>query len=157
MTAGPGFPLAALAAGPAEYKGSGVNHEGESFVGRLRVQPLLAGQGVLLHYEARIDGGEVVHAESTLMALDMHGILTLWPVMSELPGVLPHKAVLQREKACRFASGPRDDDAVFREEISIVLGEDGALTYAHAWGMPGGRFEDRSSCTLWPVDARHRH
>ena len=145
--------LAALAVGPKEYKGVGVYHEGESFVGTLRVQPLVSGQGVLLHYEARVGEDEVVHAESTLVAPDMSGTLTLWPVMSELPGVLPHKAILQGENRAVFASGPKEDESAFREEISIALGEDGSLTYAHAWGMPGGEFEDRSSCRLWPSDA----
>jgi len=145
--------LAALVAGPKEYRGSGVNHEGESFVGTLKVQPLVEGQGVLLHYEARVDRDEVVHTESTLMAPDMDGTLTLWPVMSELPGVLPHKAISQGEKMATFASGPKADEAVFREEISVSLGQDGSLTYSHAWGMPGGEFKERSSCKLWPSDA----
>jgi len=145
--------LAALVAGPKEYKGSGVNHEGESFVGTLKVQSLVEGQGVLLHYEARVDRDEVVHIESTLMAPDMEGTITLWPVMSELPGVLPHKAVLLGENNATFASGPKENATTFREEISVSLGQDGSLTYSHAWGMPGGEFKERSSCRLWPSDA----
>jgi hypothetical protein len=145
--------IAALAAGPTEYKGSGVNHEGENFAGTLCVQQLLGGMGVLLHYEAKVGDHEVVHQECTLLAEDMNGNPTLWPLMSELPGVLPHVAFAQSESECRFASGDRNDKSIFREEITISLGADGSVTYAHAWGLPGGEFEDRSSCRLWPSDA----
>lgn len=145
--------LAVLLAGPKEYRGSGVNHEGESFIGTLRLQRLLDGQGVLLHYEAKVSENEVVHAECTMLAPDMNGKLTLWPLMSELPGVLPHRVVFESEAEATFASGSRADTEEFREEISITVGEDGLLTYAHAWGLPGGEFKDRSSCQLWPSDA----
>jgi hypothetical protein len=145
--------LDVLLAGPKEYRGSGVNHEGEAFVGTLRVQTLLDGQGVLLHYEARVGEGDVVHAECAMLAPDMSGTLTLWPLMSELPGVLPHRAVSGSGREATFASGHRGDTGVFREEISITVGEDGLLTYSHAWGLPGGAFKDRSSCRLWPREA----
>ena len=144
--------LALLAAGPQAYRGRGVNHEGESFVGTLKLQPVVGGQGLILHYEAKVDGDEVVHTESTLWAPDMDGTATLWPVMSELPGVLPHKAIRQGETEATFASGPREDRTVFREEISISLVQDGSVTYTHAWGLPGGEFKDRSSCRMWPSD-----
>ncbi len=142
--------LEALAAGPSEYLGSGINHEAERFVGTLQVQRLLGGIAVLLHYEARLNSGEVVHAESALLAPDMSGTLSLWPVMSELPGVLPHRAIVQSKAAATFSSGSREDSSSFREEITISISDDGSLTYAHAWGMPGGEFAERSSCSLRP-------
>ena len=145
--------LAVLAAGPKEYVGSGVNHEGESFVGTLRVQCLLGGKGVLLHYEAKVGEHEIVHQECTLLAEDMSGRLMLWPLMSELPGVLPHRLVAQSQTELRFASGERSDTSIFREEITVTVSAEGAVMYAHAWGLPGGEFEDRSSCTLLPSDA----
>ena len=142
--------LEALASGPSEYVGSGINHDAERFVGTLQVQPLLGGIAVQLYYEAKLNTGEVVHAESTLLAPDMSGTLSLWPVMSELPGVLPHHAIAQSEAAATFSSGNREDSQNFREEITISISDDGSLTYAHAWGMPGGEFRERSSCTLRP-------
>ena len=142
--------LEALASGPSEYVGSGTNHDAERFVGTLKVQKLLGGIALMLHYEARFNSGEVVHAESTLLAPDMSGTLSLWPVMSELPGVLPHRAISQGDAAATFSSGSREDRSSFREEITISISADGSLKYAHAWGMPGGEFEDRSSCTLRP-------
>jgi len=142
--------LEALASGPSVYVGSGTNHDAERFAGSLEVQPLLGGIAVLLHYEAKLSSGEVVHAESTLLAPDMNGTLSLWPVMSELPGVLPHRAIVQSNAAATFSSGSRGDSSSFREEITISISDDGSLTYAHAWGMPGGEFAERSSCTLRP-------
>lgn len=145
--------LPVLAAGPKEYKGSGVNHEGETFVGAVRVQCLLDGKGVLLHYEVKVADHEVVSAECTLLAPDMNGTLMLWPLMFELPGVLSHRAIAQSKTEDKFASENRDDKNEFREEITILVSADGSLTYAHARGLPGGQFEDRSSCRLWPSDA----
>jgi hypothetical protein len=142
--------LQTLNSGPVEYVGSGVNHEGEHFVGTLRIQRLLEGAAVMLHYEAMLENNEVAHAECTLLAPDMNGTLTLWPVMSELPGVLPHRAVAESDSQVTFASGSRENREVFREEITITCHPDGALTYSHAWGLPGGTFEDRSSCSLRP-------
>jgi hypothetical protein len=142
--------LSALISGAAEYVGTGINHEGEHFVGTLRVQKLLGGAAVLLHYEAKLESSEIAHAECTLLAPDMSGRLTLWPVMSELPGVLPHTAIAQSTTSATFASGQRNDRAVFREEITITFAPGGELSYSHAWGLPGGEFEDRSSCSLRP-------
>jgi hypothetical protein len=145
--------ISALVSGSKNYAGIGLNHEGQEFIGSLVVQPLLDSLGVMLHYTATLSTGEQVHAECTLMAPDMNGELTLWPVMSELPGVLPHKATSVSRTEATFSSGDRDDLGQFREEIRIRLSPDGSLAYAHAWGMPGGKFEDRSSCSMFPSDA----
>lgn len=143
--------LQTLAAGPRRYSGRGVNHEGEDFTGTLAVEPLVGGRGVLLHYTARLDEGSEAHAESTLLAPGPDGRLVLWPVMSELDAVLPHTAVRAAGAGLVFATGPRDDESAFREEITIAPGPGGELTLAHAWGLPGGPFADRSSCRLLPV------
>lgn len=150
--------LHALASGPAHYRGQGINHEGEYFTGELRVQVLEAGRAVLLSYAASLDDGTVVHTESALLATAADGRQCLWPMMSELPGVIPHieepsKSVAGGQPRAVFATGPREDTAVFREEITLAFMDGGSLIYAHAWGLPGGGFEDRSSCTLLPSGA----
>lgn len=148
--------LSQLATGPTAFRGEGVNHENEPFVGTLSVLPLEEGRAVLLRYAATIAAGDVVHTESTLLGVGPDGALCLWPVMPELPEVLPHpqrNAESQPGHFIRvvFGSGPRDDLARFREEITLQLHEDGSLVYAHAWGLPGEPFADRSSCTLRPT------
>ena len=147
--------LGALASGPTAFRGEGVNHENESFIGELGVQALEGGRAVLLRYTATLLTGDVVHSESTLIGTGPDGKLCLWPVMSELPVILLHTEVMNKTESGKytmaiFGSGARDDSARFREEISIQVNSDGSLLYAHAWGLPGGNFEDRSSCSMAP-------
>lgn len=129
-----------------------MNHEGEPFTGRMQVTGLVSGKAAMLVYTATGAGGRHLHAESTLIGESPAGALCLWPVMEELPFVLPHPEVGRVStgdgERFIFASGPRDHADVFREEISIELKTDGTVVYAHAWGMPGGAFDDRSSCHL---------
>lgn len=148
--------LSALANGPSAFRGEGINHENERFTGALRVQVLEAGRALLLHYSATLENGEAAHTEVTLFAVGPEGKLTLWPVMSELPVVIPHIALETHEgpgKTLRtvFSSGARSDTSVFREEISIEAHADGTLVYEHAWGLPGGEFAERSSCRMVPT------
>lgn len=138
------------------FRGRGVNHEQEAFTGELQVEPLVGGAAVLLRYRATLDDGTPVHEECTLLAPGPDGRPCLWPVMSELPVVLPHPETGPAAGAAGgvsavFASGPRDETQAFREEITVALAADGSLTYAHAWGLPGGEFAARSSCRMAPV------
>ncbi len=148
--------LEILRSGPSLFLGVGTNHEGESFSGRLEIQPLVNATALMLHYTATRNDGKHLHQESTLLASAPDGVLCLWPVMEELPFVLPHRAINQTDKALAgddmlaivFASGPRDMTSVFREEITIAVKSSGELHIAHSWGMPGGGFAQRSHCTL---------
>ena len=150
--------LTALSSGPKAFHGKGVNEEKEAFVGELRVTTLEGGRAVLLSYVATLDNGTVVHTESSLLGTGPYGKLCLWPVMSEIPVVLPHPEVptevrAEAELKAVFGSGPRNEITSFREEIAIQVNPDRSLVYAHAWGLPGGAFEDRSSCHMVPRDA----
>lgn len=98
--------ITSLISGPGKYSGTGVNHEGEPFMGTMVVQQLLNDMGVMLHYEATVSGGHRVHAESTLIAPDMEGNLVLWPVMLELPGVLPPRQWRLPKVKAFFPVGP---------------------------------------------------
>jgi hypothetical protein len=150
--------LSVLVSGPTAFCGEGINHEKETFTGALAVQPLEGGRAVLLSYSATLKIGTVVHSESALLGSGTDGRLCLWPVMSELPVILPHTEVMTnaepgKYKLAVFGTGSRDDSATFREEISIQVNEDGSLVYSHAWGLPGGSFENRSSCSMVPSGA----
>ena len=149
--------LHALLTLPQRFSGSGLNHEGETFAGVLTLQPLVNANALMLHYTATVADGRRVHTEATLLGRNTDGKLCLWPVMEELPFVLPHAEISglpQRPDAfeARFASGPREALGEFREEITIVLGLGGSLTYAHSWGLPNGSFEERSSCEMLPSE-----
>jgi hypothetical protein len=150
--------LAMLASGAKSFHGEGVNEENERFLGELKVQSLEGGRAVLLSYKATLETGVTVHTESTLLGTGPNGKLCLWPVMSEIPVVLPHTELMNglnsgSRTAATFGSGPRDQSDSFREEITIEVNPDGSLVYSHAWGQPGGAFEDRSSCRMVPRDA----
>lgn len=157
--------IQALSRGPQQWRGLGRNHEDEEFTGRLELQPLVEERGLLLRYRAlRLPDGRLVHEEATLLARDGEGALCLWPVMGELPGIWCHRIVLPagrqdaapdtqgRWEVC-FATGPREARDGFREEIRLVLSPGGGLHYAHAWGLPGGDFADRSACTMRALPA----
>ena len=150
--------LRTLAFGPTSFRGEGVNEDSESFTGQLKVLVLEGGRAALLSYTATLSTGIVVHTESTLLGTSPNGKLCLWPVMSEIPVVLPHVEVMSKidtpnQVVTVFGSGPREVSTCFREEITIQVNSDGSLVYAHAWGLPGGTFEDRSSCRMVPSEA----
>ena len=145
----------ALPAQACVFSGPGVNHEGERFVGRLELQPLLNKGAYLIHYTATRDDGVHLHQEATLLGRNETGALCLWPVMEELPFILPHVEIgatssRSGEFVAIFSSGPREQTASFREEIRLEVWPDGRWVYAHAWGMPGESCEQRSSCALFP-------
>jgi hypothetical protein len=149
--------IAALLSRPLNFVGQGTNHEGEIFVGRLEIQSLVNGSSLLLQYTATRTDGKHLHKEATLLGTSHSNELCLWPVMEELPFVLPHPEVSNTRNddgtlVAVFASGPREATECFREEITIEARANGELRYAHSWGMPGGAFEARSSCLLSPAD-----
>ncbi len=149
--------LAALLAQANSFSGHGTNHEGEHFAGRLTMEPLVNASALMLHYTATRTDGKHLHKEATLLAVAADGALCLWPVMEELPFVLPHRAIdssldeEDRTLAVVFASGPRDMEHTFREEITIALKPGGELRMIHSWGLPGEVFAERSTCTLHAV------
>lgn len=150
--------IEALSSQPRAFEGRGRNHEGQIFVGRLEIEALVGGKALLLRYVAKGEQGEVFHTEATLLAVGQDGNLCLWAVMEELPFLLPHPQVSCTEEqagslAAVFASGSREDSEHFREEIAVELKANSELIYSHAWGMPGGSFEARSSCVLFPAVA----
>lgn len=142
---------------PQRFAGSGLNHAGERFAGALTLQPLVNQTALILHYTATLADGRRVHTEATLLGKNIEGKLCLWPVMEELPFVLPHAVISALPQGAgafevTFASGPREAMGEFREEITIALRPGGSLTYAHSWGLPNGIFEERSSCEMLPSE-----
>ena len=142
--------LATLASRAGAFRGHGVNHAGQPFVGTLQIAPVMAGRAVTLHYTATGLDGQALHEEFALLALADDQRLCLWPVMTELPFVMPHRASDAAVDCARavFATGPRDAMSSFREEILIECLADGGINYAHAWGMPDEEFANRSRCEL---------
>ncbi len=146
--------LAALLAQARNFSGHGTSHEGEHFAGRLVMALLVNASALMLHYTATRTDGKHLHREATLLAATPDGALCLWPVMEELPYVLPHRAIDSSHDdedgtlAVVFASGSRNMVNTFRAEITIAIKPGGELRLTHSWGMPGEAFAERSSCTM---------
>ena len=148
--------IAALLSHGHKFAGLGTNHVSESFLGRLELLPLMNNSALMLHYTATRIDGKHLHREATLLAQSHNSGPCLWPVMEELPFVLPHPLIGSTvlpdgEVTATFASGPREMTAHFREEITVELKPGGKLTYKHSRGMPGGTFEARSSAAMLPA------
>ena len=145
--------LTTLAARAGVFTGRGVNHKNEAFTARMTIAAVMAGRALNLHYVVTGIDGQHLHEEFTLLALAGDQRLCLWPVMDELPFIMPHLETGDANApgaALRgvFATGRRDAADQFREEIEIECLADGGLRFSHVWGLPGGAFEARSSCEL---------
>ena len=136
-----------------EWVGSGTNHSNEQFNGQLKLMPVVHGLGYNLLFEATGLDGSQYHQEFTLIAIDGTGLLKLWTLNSNVPGVLEHElrfdgAFEGSTRTLAFVHCEIEEDGMFREEIAIDLWPDGQLGYRYAWGMPGGDYGHRSGLRM---------
>ena len=140
---------------PANWSGVGVNHENEAFTARLTIEVLVGGKAAKLDYIATRNDGKHLHCESGLISMDQNGTICLWPVMEELPFLIPHRAADVRVDSdawsVTFATGEEGIAVSFQEEIVIFKDSAGNLGYEHRWGMPGRKFGPKSACTFTPL------
>lgn len=144
--------IAELVERAGTYRGEGINHDRQPFVGTLTLRAVAGVPGVALEFMARGEGGEVFHAEHTLIGPGEGGRPTLVTLGSNGGGllVLP----LRREEAeadtrtLVFGVGDPADRAAFRMEVAVDLHPDGALGYRYSWGLPDGDFAPRSGLRL---------
>lgn len=133
------------------YSGNGVNHEGEPFAGTFKLEPILAGRGFQIRYLATGRDGSLYHLEHSLITPDGNGELCLWNFNSNAPGMLPHRLEALRTEpsiGARFLYGDPAELNSFRERVTLTIDPDGSISYAYAWGLPGGEFSERSSLTM---------
>lgn len=135
-----------------EYEGQGINHEGQPFVGRLSLGPVVHDKGISLTFTATGRDGTVYHQEQSLIALNAAEKLCLWNLNTNVPGLLEH-SYRREEKpdgglSHVFGFGDPEAKNSFREEIGIDLWENGEISYRYLWGMPGGDFEPRSAVRM---------
>jgi hypothetical protein len=136
-----------------KYKGRGINHEGEAFVGEFELAQMPDLKGMNLRFKAVSESGEVFHKEETTIAQDPSGKATLWSLCSNHPGMLQLNFRRYETAAddCRtlvFGLGDLGSQHDYRQEVSIDLFRDGSLGYRFAWGFPGGEFSPRSGVRL---------
>lgn len=129
-----------------------MNHDGDPFCGRLDVGPAAGGAGAWLRFDASGDDGTLYHEEHTLIAPDARGALALWSLNSNtraLTALALRRGELRGgEPWVVFGLGDPANRSELREELSVGLHADGSITYAYAWGMPGGVFADRSGVRM---------
>jgi hypothetical protein len=133
------------------FAGVGINHEGEHFNGRLRLDPVAEGAGFLLAFEARsLDGRICFHTEHSLIARDNLGALVLWNLGSNLGFLAPHRlSSAEPGREYVFGYGDPTGDS-FAAEITLTLDRNG-IGYGFAWGRPGSPFGPKSSALMSPV------
>jgi hypothetical protein len=135
--------------------GAGINHEGQEFTGTLRATTVFNGAGASLHFKATGREGEVFHEEASLIGPDHEGKPSLFVLSTNHPFVMPHQLKHQARdldgERFVFSAGDMTNKAIFREEITLKIFQDGSVEYSYAWGMPGGEFAERSTAKMAPV------
>lgn len=148
---------AVLRAHTGRFEGTGINHEQQAFTGRLELAAVEHGDAVRLRYEATGDDGTVFHAEETRISRDGDE-LSLGTTSTNHEGLqrfaLRRAGPVEDGTALVFGFGARDDTTAYRSEITITVHEAGDVTYAHAWGLPGSVFDDRSAARMQGVNGR---
>jgi hypothetical protein len=140
------------------YLGEGINHEGQTFTGRLSLEPLLAGRGFQINFSATEKDGKLYHQEASTIAPAMTEKLTLWNFNTNTPGLVPHELRSASAKPSAISSlvfgfnSPQDDKA-FREEVALDIWDSNSISYTYSWGMPGGEFKERSGVRMTKTTA----
>ncbi|MBC7541828.1 MAG: hypothetical protein H7338_03775 [Candidatus Sericytochromatia bacterium] len=148
--------IAALATYQGQYRGEGVNHEAEPFIGEMNVQQVVNTKGISVRYTATGLNRTVYHEEHTVIGPGAKGTAVLWTLNSNAPSVLEHGLRFDGTDAdgmrqIVFGYGDPNDETRFRETITLELFSDGTLGYHYAWGMAGGTFRKRSGLMLIPL------
>jgi hypothetical protein len=133
------------------WRGRGINHENESFDGVLVAREVF-GTGVLLWFRASGTDGTVYHEEVGLLGSGVDGRLTLATANTNLNFVQRFDGEAGPSRVVAVHHGDQASEQGFRETLTLRLEDDGGLTVAFAWAMPGEGIRERSAVTLSRVD-----
>lgn len=128
------------------YEGQGINHDKESFTGKLTLTSILEGKGIEIEYTATGKDGTYFHIEKSIISYDFSGNVKMWNLNNNSPGM----AELEQrttDNGVIFGIGNINDGNTFREEIKIELNSS-SIGYHYSWGMPGGDFTYRSGLVM---------
>lgn len=141
-----------LSQSTGRYSGHGVNHEGQAFTSRFKLEAEMPGKMLSVAARASGEGGEVFHEEKSWIGRELSGALMLYVASNNHPAIAPHAfhRLEEREgaRAVVFRFGDPDVRESFREEITFSFHTDGSLSHHYAWGMPGGDFAPRSGSRM---------
>jgi hypothetical protein len=136
-----------------QYRGQGINHEGEPFIGSFSLGKLLDGRGFSVTFQAQStkDPSLIFHSETSTIAANQAGGLSLFNLNSNMPFLAEHSLVSNKEETDRiefiFRFGTLENTNSFREEIKLEIFKD-KIGYHYAWGVPGGEFAHRSGAVM---------
>jgi len=140
--------LQTLCARAGFYRGTGINHEGQTFTGSLVIRPAFG--GAALWFRAEGAGAELFHEEIVLIGGTFTGGLTMTSLNTNVPAAQHFVSETADAGGASFVTPDFDKPNMFRERVTLGFTKDG-ITYAFAWGMPGQPVEDRSSALLRPA------
>lgn len=126
------------------FSGTGINHAGESFTGRMTLSPVIGHCAVSLVFTALGDKDEVFHDERTLIGLDSAGGMVMVSASNNTGAVMTYHLHLREEERLVFQFGDIAMADTFREQRELIVHASGDVTYRFSWGMPGGEFQERS-------------
>ncbi len=154
--------LTRLAEASGNYRGEGINHAEEKFVGEFELRSKLDNLLIEIRFraaedESKPDSVGAFHQERTWITEDLlAGGIAMWTVSSNTPGVLQLKLIEDTSDgsyATRvvFRLGEPADTTRFREEISLSIRHDKSIEYVYSWGVPHEKFGVKSRVLLQPV------
>jgi len=132
------------------YRGEGINHENENFIGTFRLQEVLAGRGFQIFFEAVATNNPSIsfHAEHSTIAFNSQNGLSLFNLNTNIPFMAVHQLVEgPNPYELIFRFGDIGNQNSFREEVRLNLNGEN-VRYEYHWGLPGGEFAYRSGATM---------
>lgn len=138
-----------------EYRGEGLNHEGEKFQGAFSLNYHQVLKSFHIRFHATGISGEVFHSEESTIAPSLMKKWTLWNLNSNAPGLIAHELVEETETAeytvFKFTYGDPQNTNMFRETITLTVFRDGHIHYLYSWGLPTGDFKERSGAHMYKI------
>lgn len=133
-----------------KFRGEGVNHEGQEFVGLFEGEQIP--NGLKFIFQALGRDSTPFHIESSLLGKNLNETLSLYVLSSNHPGIFErtlrrHECLESDSELFVFGFGEPADRDSFREEIHLRIEAD-AVVYTYFWGLPGGDFAERSGCKM---------
>lgn len=142
--------LKSLKQAVGSYRGEGVNHEGQKFLGTFTLQEILGGVGFQILFDAvsAKNPSTKFHSEHSVVAPNVANGLSLFNLNTNTPFLAEHRYVEElTDGRMIFRFGDLSIQSSFREEIHLTL-SDSTVRYEYYWGMPGGDFAYRSGATM---------
>lgn len=135
-----------------KYEGVGINHEGDEFVGKFQITPVINGSAFEIKFNAASPDGQVFHDEVSIFTKDEQGNWALFNTNSNTNCCMIHllesSDKVENKRTLSFMYGQFDQKDTFRERVCLDLYQDKQVAYHYYWGVPGGGFQYRSGLVM---------